>query len=86
MLLHLPGIHFSSFHAFFWRTLHLTLTPAPASFSGCFLAPAALAGSNSVKLQHKEKGFELGRAFIAPAVVPDIPSEIWMEVSWTTQI
>lgn len=73
------------FHTFFWSTLCLTLTPAPASFSGCFPAPAAIAASNCVKLQHtQEKAFEFGRAFIAQAAVPDVPSEIWMEVTWTT--
>lgn len=85
MLLHLPGTQFPSFHTFFWRTLHLTLSPAPASFGGCFLAAVTVAGSSCVQLQHTpEKAFELGRAFIAQAAVPDVPSEIWMEVSWTT--
>lgn len=74
----LPSTHFSG-------ALCLSLTPAPASFSGCFLAPAAIAGSNCVKLQHmQEKAFEFGRAFVAQAAVPDVPSEIWMEVSGTT--
>lgn len=62
----------------------MSLTPAPASFIGCFLAPATIAGSSCVKPQHtQERAFEFGRAFIAPAAVPDVPSEIWMEVSWT---